>query len=167
MNFFLNKNGSVEFQGIDSFLESLLLNTFQKKESESPFVKKDILKKIAQQSDDLSSDWEKYSKPELLSLLEKCHEIVLSDLHKMSHERSHPEDEVILKIPPTHREAWLRMIAMARLALAAKIDFIGNSEPSKNSMLEEKKLPELLFQQDFLALLLQCLIEAEEQTVLL
>ncbi len=162
MNCVLNKNSSIEFQEIDPFLENLLLDSFQTKESKAPFVKKDIFKKISRQNDKLSSDWEKYSEPELLSLLEKCHEIVLSDLDKMRHQRLYPDDMITLNIPSAHREAWLRMIAMARLALASKLEFMGNTEPSKNSTAEEKKLPELLFQQDFLALLLQYLIEAEE-----
>ena len=164
MNFFLNKNGTVEFQGIDLFLETLLLDSFQPKRSEELFAKKDIFQKISQNSDETSSDWEKYSKPELLSLFGKCHKLVLLDLDKMSRQRSHPEAEVTLKIPSAHRDAWLRIISMARLTLAAKVDFISRLERSKNSIVEEKKLPELLFQQDFLALLLKCLIEAEDAT---
>lgn len=67
-----------------------------------------------------SQDWKEYVQPGLLTLLKSCHAHVLIDLENMKREQLQSSQEPRLLIPADHREAWLRILNVARLSLAAR-----------------------------------------------
>jgi len=164
MEFSLQKNGTIEFQKIDRFLVTLLMAPFQKKNLGQRLITENFYKKIHDKEPAFSEDWRDYLEPELLSLFESSHQIVLSDLDRMDQEqRVHSQDLFTLKIPFAHREAWLRLLSIVRLSLAAEhhLDHENYEEESKPSL--ENAVGQAVIQMQLFAVIQQCLIEAEEE----
>ncbi|MBX9742963.1 MAG: hypothetical protein K2W99_05460 [Chthoniobacterales bacterium] len=148
MKCFLGKEGQLQFQNLDPSLVKVLLDSLLTKNWKTHFLTTNCSSTLQQKSPEFFSDWKKYIEPEVSSLLGECYTVMLSDFNKLKKEDHDNETEVTLTIPLDHYEAWLRMLSVARLALA--------------NSLEEKKCTELLFRQDFLTVLQQYLVEAEE-----
>lgn len=146
---FLNTNGTLEFQRLDVPLVTLLFDSFQEKNPSISFFKNYFLPLLQEKNHEFAKDWKEYIAPEVSSLLEQSYAMVLADLAQIKKEDHDQETEVTLTIPPLHREAWLRTLSIARFAVAKS--------------LQEKKSEQLLFQQDFLTVLQQCLVETEEK----
>lgn len=165
MNFFLHNNGDIAFQNLDASLQELLSSIFKIKKWDSHFLKNYFLTRMCTKNPELATDWENYSEPEISSLLQTCHEEVLLDLTQIKKQKHDREGEVTLHISASHREPWLRILSMKRLSLAAELGIISTGELFKKK--GQKETSKLLLQQDFLALLQQCLIEAEQHQDLL
>lgn len=149
MKFFLTPKGDLQFQNLDPSLVKILSESLRTKNWKANFLTSTCSSALQQKSPEFFSDWEKYIEPEVSSLLEQSHAIVLADLGNIKKETHDSTEEVTLTIPPTHQDAWLRMLSVARFAVA--------------SALQEKKSAELLFQQEFLTVVQQCVVEAEEK----
>lgn len=160
MNFFLHNNGDIAFKNLDAFLQELLSSIFKIKNWDPLFLKNYFLTRMRTKNPGQAIDWENYSEPEISSLLQTCYEEVLLDLIQIKKQDHDGEGEVTLQIPASHREPWLRIVAMKRLSLGAELGVISIGELVEKK--EQKETAKLLLQQDFLALLQQCLIEAEE-----
>ena len=164
MDFSLQKNGTIEFRNIDGFLAAFLMVPFQTKDLGQGVIAKNFYQKLQEKNSEFSTDWREYIEPELLSLFSSSHQIVLSDLDRMDQEqRLCPNDFFTLKIPLTHREAWLRMLSMVRLSLTAehRLDHEKMEEETTPSL--ETALGRAEIQMQLFAVVQQCLIEAEEE----
>jgi hypothetical protein len=162
MNCSLQPNGDLLFQEIDFFLATLLVQPLQQKERSSQIVNEYLFQKLTKQDPLFSQDWKEYIVPELQALFTSCHEKVLSDLASLEYEN--PSDKPrSFKIPLAHRDAWLRMLSIVRLSLAAEhhITEVDHQIRNLNSLstAQEKGL----FQIEIFSVLQQCLIEAESQ----
>lgn len=149
MKFFLAPTGDLQFQNLDLSLARMLSDLLRTQNHKVHFLKTTCASTLKQKSPDFFLDWEKYIEPEVSSLLDQSHAIVVGDLSSIKKEPHDQLEEVTLTIPASHRDNWLRILSVGRFALARA--------------LQEKKSHELLFQQDFLTVLQQCVVEAEEK----
>ena len=164
MDFSLQKNGTIEFQNIDGFLAAFLIAPFQTKDLGQGQITENFFQKLQEKNREFSADWREYLEPDLLSLFGSSHQIVLSDLDRMDQEqRLRPNDFFTLKIPLTHREAWLRMLSMVRLSLAAEHRLYHEKIEEARAPSIETSLGRAVIQMQLFAVVQQCLIEAEEK----
>ncbi|MFI0348210.1 MAG: hypothetical protein ACH346_05510 [Chthoniobacterales bacterium] len=164
MEFFCEKSGDVGFKNIDPFLARLISIPFGVQSEEWITLCDELLSSRCKEDLEFTSDWKEYVEPGIISLLASCHDMVISDLSKMECSSAHaPEKQLFaLTIPKDHREAWLRMLNVARLSLAAKHQF--SSQEINEQKICSVSLPrrEALLQMQLFSMMQQCLIEVEE-----
>ncbi|KAB2644649.1 MAG: hypothetical protein DVB29_01555 [Verrucomicrobia bacterium] len=162
MNCSLQPNGDLLFQEIDFSLVTLLTQPLQQKELSSQIVNEYLFQKLTKQDPLFSQDWKEYIVPELQALFSSCHEKVLTDLAALEYEN--PSKQLrSFQIPLAHRDAWLRMMSIVRLSLAAEhqITEVGHHlcDHASFSSAQEKALLQI----EIFSLIQQSLIEAESQ----
>jgi len=163
MNFHQHENGDLEVFEIDPLLVFLMVEGIRREEEEWDLIADSFLASPIDDEIDFSQDWKEYVQPGLLTLLKSCHAHVLTDLENMKREQLKNLDEnlVNLLIPAAHREAWLRILNVARLSLAAhhrltEEEISGSIIPDLNT--ERGKI---LLQLQLFSLLQQVLVEME------
>ena len=107
-----------------------------------------------------AAEWDRYSRPDLISLFESRTEIVRSDLESLTPEpvwRGYR-----LEIPAAHRNAWMAALNAARLVLAIRgdVDEDDMERALDFEELDEKEL--LLLRIHLLGHLLGLLVEGED-----
>jgi hypothetical protein len=118
------RNGSLEITEIDPFLAELLRQIPTSTNPESvPAAEKRLFSPPADpKEEELCAEWRLYVEPELRRIFQSATEVVTDDLRQLEHEEK-PFDNVSLRIPHEHADAWLNTLNQARLAIAAKYDF--------------------------------------------
>ena len=167
MKLFQKENGDLEFSEIDPLLAMLMITCFQQQESQWNLVAACFLATPLKEDESFSRDWEEYVQPGLLTLLKSCHGRVLADLEQMKRlQLSQPENLFFtLTIRKAHREAWLRILNVARLSLAAEHQL--SDEEISGELLSQLTTPrgQVMLQMQFFSMLQQCLVEAESETM--
>lgn len=165
MNFHQRENGDVEVSEIDPLLAFLMIEGIRQEEEEWDCVAESFLATPLAEDALFSQDWKEYVQPGLLTLLKSCHAHVLADLENMKREQLKNSSESLasLLIPVAHREAWLRILNVARLSLAARHrlkeeEISGEVAPDLNT--ERGKI---LLQLQLFSMMQQVLVEIEMQ----
>lgn len=163
MNFHQRENGDIEISEIDSLLAFLMVEGIRQEEEEWDCIADSFLATPLVEDAIFSQDWKEYVQPGLLTLFKSCHAHVLTDLEKMKQEQLRGPKDALgrLLIPVAHREAWLRILNVARLSLAARHrlndqEISGEVAPDLNT--ERGKA---LLQLQLFSMLQQVLVEAE------
>ena len=122
MNFHQLENGDSEISDIDPLLAFLMIEGIRQEEEEWDCIAKSFLATPLAEDALFSQDWKEYVQPGLLTLFKSCHAHVIIDLENMKREQLYGSKDAIgrLLIPVAHREAWLRILNVARLSLAAR-----------------------------------------------
>ncbi len=102
-------------------------------------------------------DWHEYVHPELRQLFTTAIEVVENDLHDFPPREAVEEEEVTLRIPLSHLEAWVHTLTQARLSLAARYNF-QEEEILRALPLDGSMRAIALFQMDFYAFLVECFV---------
>ena len=122
MNFHQRENGDMEVSEIDPLLAFLMVEGIRQEEEEWDCIAESFLATPLAEDALFSQDWKEYVQPGLLTLFKSCHAHVITDLENMKREQLHGSQDRLatLLIPVAHREAWLRILNIARLSLAAR-----------------------------------------------
>ncbi len=163
MNFHQRENGDSEISEIDPLLAFLMVEGIRQEEEEWDCIADSFLATPLAEDALFSQDWKEYVQPGLLTLLKSCHAHVLTDLENMKREQLNAPGHQLgrLLIPVAHREAWLRILNVARLSLAARHrlhdqEISGEVAPDLNT--ERGKV---LLQLQLFSMIQQVLVEIE------
>ncbi|MBM3856678.1 MAG: hypothetical protein FJ390_01785 [Verrucomicrobia bacterium] len=148
---------------MDPLLVFLMVEGIRQEEGEWNCVAESFLATPLAADPLFSQDWKEYVQPGLLTLLQSCHAHVLIDLENMKREQLKNPDKSSAKllIPAAHREAWLRILNVARLSFAARHrlteeEISGTQAPDLNA-----ERGRVLLQLQLFSLLQQVLVEME------
>ncbi|MBX9578211.1 MAG: hypothetical protein K2W97_07025 [Chthoniobacterales bacterium] len=165
MNFHQRENGDMEVSEIDPLLAFLMVEGIRQEEEEWDCIAESFLATPLAEDALFSQDWKEYVQPGLLTLFKSCHAHVITDLENMKREQLHGSQDRLatLLIPAAHREAWLRILNVARLSLAARHrlhdqEISGEVVPDLNT--ERGKA---LLQLQLFSMIQQVLVEVEMQ----
>lgn len=163
MKFHQYENGDLEVSEIDPLLVFLMIEGIRQEEEEWDCIADSFLASPLAEEILFSQEWKEYVQPGLLTLLKSSHAHVLTDLEIMKRgQLTHPPESLAtIVIPLVHREAWLRILNVARLSLAARHrlteeEISGNTPPDLNSERGKACLQLQLF-----SLIQQVLVEME------
>jgi hypothetical protein len=163
MKFEQRENGDVEVSEVDPLLAFLMTEGIRQEEEEWDCIAESFLATPLAEDAIFSQDWKEYVQPGLLTLFKSCHARVLTDLEKMKREQLHGPQDALARvvIPAAHREAWLRILNVARLCIAARHrlddeEISGASMPDLNTERGRAALQLQLF-----SMIQQVLVEVE------
>ncbi|HLB32761.1 MAG: hypothetical protein A3F67_08655 [Verrucomicrobia bacterium RIFCSPHIGHO2_12_FULL_41_10] len=123
MQFFQHKNSNFEFRNIEPWLAHEITTVLCAHDPKQATIATRLLAVPSYEDEQLCADWEEHVHPDLIVLWSSCHSIVMSDLQKMAENLSRKKNAYDLIFPSSHQEAWLRMLNIVRLSLAAEHQF--------------------------------------------
>ena len=163
MNFHQRENGDIEVSEIDPLLAFLMAEGIRQEEEEWDCIADSFLATPLAEDTLFSQDWKEYVQPGLLTLLKSCHAHAITDLENMKREQLYGSKDALgrLLIPVAHREAWLRILNVARLSLAARHrlhdqEIGGEIAPDLNT-----ELGKAILQLQLFSMIQQVLVEVE------
>lgn len=167
MNFHQQENGDLEISEIDPLLTFLMIEGIRQEEEEWDCIAESFLATPLAEDAVFSQDWKEYVQPGLLSLFKSCHAHVLIDLERMKQEQLCSSKDALAKllIPKIHREAWLRILNVARLSLAARYRLCDEEISGETAPDLKTERGKALLQLQFFSLLQQVLVETESQVL--
>lgn len=167
MDFFYEKNGDAGFRNLDPLIASLIMLPFRVQVDGWEAIRKQFLSSRVKDDLAFTEDWQEYVEPEIMRLLGSCHQMVMSDLKKLEHSiKSHSQEKYfVLTIPSAHREAWLRMLNIVRLSLAAEHCFSDQEMQETSSFDVTSPRGKAFLQFRIFSILQQYLIEVESKEI--
>ncbi len=165
MNFHQQANGDLEISDVDPLLAFLIIEGIRQEEEEWECVADSFWASPLAEEIPFSEDWKEYVQPGLLTLLKSAHAYVLTDLEKMKREQLQNPDAALLRllIPASHREAWLRILNVARLSLAARNRLTEEEISSNDAPDLSNERGKIILQLQLFSLLQQVLVEIESE----
>lgn len=163
MNFHQRDNGDLEISEIDPLLAFLIIEGIRQEEEEWDCIADSFLGTPLADNALFSEEWKEYVQPGLLTLLKSCHARALTDLESMKREqlKNSEENLATLLIPAAHREAWLRILNVARLSLAARHRLTEEEISGVNPPDLNDERGKIVLQLQLFSLLQQVLVEME------
>lgn len=163
MNIQLQENGDLAILEIHPLLVDFIIEGMQQAEADWVCVTHAFLRSPQAEDARFSEDWKEYVQPGLLILLQSCHARVIMDLERMKKEQLQTGESAgaRLLIPALHREAWLRILNVRRLSLAAEHQLTEeeiNGQVTPDIYTEKGKI---LVQLQVFSLIQQSLVEVE------